>query len=380
MGTEIVAKDGGARCCHGVKWRVIVFGQVLSILIAATGAFTQALSLRGVNIPTSQSVLLYVLLSLFVVQRLAVEGRFTPRIALWRYALVALIDVEANYLVVKAYTAGASITSVMLLDCFTIPCVMVLSRVFLRTRYHAVHGVGVAICIAGLACLVVSDHLADNNASAGNSLLGDAYCLMGAALYAVSNVCQEALVKTHDRFEFLGFLGVFGTLFSAVQLAIFERAELAGIAWTPDTACLLGGFVVSMFCMYTLTSAFMIEADATLFNLSLLTSDLYAVVLGTFLFDVRLNPLYFGAAACVVLGILLYNQRMPVHAVLGDGGGDGGGGGGGGGAGGGGGGGGGVLDGARAGGSRSTAGGLLDEGPERSLLVTGRGTSSEALG
>ena len=148
MGPEFAPKDVGARCCHGVKWRVIVFGQVLSILIAATGAFTQALSLRGVNIPTSQSVLLYVLLSLFVVQRLAVEGRFVPRIALWRYALVALIDVEANYLVVKAYTAGASITSVMLLDCFTIPCVMVLSRVFLRTRYHAVHGWGVLICIA----------------------------------------------------------------------------------------------------------------------------------------------------------------------------------------------------------------------------------------
>ena len=348
----------GCRCCHGVKWRVVIFGQVLSILIAATGAFTQALALRDVNIPTAQSVLLYVLLSVFVLQRYYVEGYATPRIAWWRYALVALADVEANYLVVKAYTVGASITSVMLLDCFTIPCVMVLSRIFLHTRYHAVHGWGVLICIAGLACLVVSDHLADNNTSASNSLMGDVYCLMGAALYAVSNVCQEALVKTHDRYEFLGFLGVFGALFSSVQLTVFERQELLNIAWTPDVVCLLAGFVVSMFCMYTLTSAFMIEADATLFNLSLLTSDLYAVVLGTFLFDVRLNALYFGAAACVVLGILLYNQRMPVHAVLGS---DRAGG----------------FAGGLAEGSGALAGGAangadsLEEGPEKSLLVTG---------
>lgn len=31
-----------------------------------------------------------------------------------------------------------------------------------------------------------------------NALLGDMCCLLGASLYAASNVMQEALVKAHD--------------------------------------------------------------------------------------------------------------------------------------------------------------------------------------
>ena len=284
-----------------------------------------------VNIPTSQSFLNYVLLSMYVLLRLCIEGPRPLRVAWWRYALVALTDVEANFLVVKAYTLGASITSVMLLDCFTIPCVMLLSRIFLRTRYHALHGWGVALCVLGLAGLVISDVIASNGNSsgtddgdasgdAGSSLSGDVCCLLGAALYAVSNVAQEVLVKTQDRHEFLGMLGVFGSFFSGVQLLLLERQELVGIDWSPSSVWLLAGFVVSMFAMYSLTSAFMVVADATLFNLSLLTSDLYAVLVGTLLFGAHLNPLYFGAATLVFIGILLYNRHEPVHTQLSSGG------------------------------------------------------------
>lgn len=52
----------------------------------------------------------------------------------WRFFLLACIDVEANVLLVWAYQY-TSITSVMLLDCFTIPSVMILSCVFLKARY-----------------------------------------------------------------------------------------------------------------------------------------------------------------------------------------------------------------------------------------------------
>ncbi len=44
----------------------------------------------------------------------------------WKYALVAIADVEGNFLLVKAYQY-TTIASVQLLDCFGIPCVMVRS-------------------------------------------------------------------------------------------------------------------------------------------------------------------------------------------------------------------------------------------------------------
>ena len=51
-----------------------------------------------------------------------------------------------------------------------------------------------------------------------NPLLGDLFCLLGSVLYAVSNVAQEFLVKNHSVTEYLGLLGVSGSIVSAVQL------------------------------------------------------------------------------------------------------------------------------------------------------------------
>lgn len=51
-----------------------------------------------------------------------------------------------------------------------------------------------------------------------NVLLGDGLVLVSAALYAVSNLCQEHTVKNLTRVEFLGMMGFFGTLISGVQM------------------------------------------------------------------------------------------------------------------------------------------------------------------
>jgi hypothetical protein len=51
----------------------------------------------------------------------------------WQYALLAVADVEGNFLVVSAYKY-TSISSAMLLDCFTIPVVMLLSSIVLHAK------------------------------------------------------------------------------------------------------------------------------------------------------------------------------------------------------------------------------------------------------
>lgn len=54
--------------------------------------------------------------------------------------------------------------------------------------------------------------------SGSDVLWGDGLVLISAALYAVSNVCQEYTVKNLSRVEFLGMMGLFGTLISGVQM------------------------------------------------------------------------------------------------------------------------------------------------------------------
>lgn len=54
-------------------------------------------------------------------------------------------------------------------------------------------------------------------ASGRNQLLGDMLCLGGALLFAVVSVAQDLVVKTLDWVEYLGMVGLFGSILSTVQ-------------------------------------------------------------------------------------------------------------------------------------------------------------------
>lgn len=91
----------------------------------------------------------------------------------WKYFFIAVADVEANYLVVQAYQY-TTLTSVQLLDCFTIPVVLLLSWAVLKVRYQIIHIVGVSVCLMGIGCLVWAD-ADENNEPAKNRLLGNGF-------------------------------------------------------------------------------------------------------------------------------------------------------------------------------------------------------------
>jgi len=107
-------------------------GQMLSILITGTGICSSILADQGISIPTTQGALNYIFLSVYCCLRR--RGGLTKlKTPWWIYLMLAVVDVEANYLVVRAFR-DTSITSVALLDCFAIPCTMILSFMVMKTR------------------------------------------------------------------------------------------------------------------------------------------------------------------------------------------------------------------------------------------------------
>lgn len=76
------------------------------------------------------------------------------------FVLIEILVTSLNhlllYVVVKAYQY-TSLTSVMLLDCWSIPSVILLTWLFLNTKYRFRKFVGVAVCVAGLVLVVFSD-------------------------------------------------------------------------------------------------------------------------------------------------------------------------------------------------------------------------------
>ncbi|KAG7265498.1 hypothetical protein CRUP_003587 [Coryphaenoides rupestris] len=177
--------------------------------------------------------------------------RLLKTIAMGQALSLMICGTAANYAVVKAYQF-TTLTSIQLLDCFVIPVLMVLSWFLLKTRYRPVHFVAVTVCLLGVGAMVGADLMAGRDqGSSSDVLLGDGLVLLSAGLYAVSNVCQEYTVKNHSRVEFLGMMGLFGTLISGIQL-----------------------------CMATVVRL----TSATAVNLSLLTADLFSLFCGLFLF------------------------------------------------------------------------------------------------
>ena len=283
------------------------FGQSISLSIACTSIFTQYLANRSVFLSFTQSCGTYILLISFLLIRFS-KSKSKLHTAWWKYIIVSIIDATANCLIVKAYEY-TTILSVMLCDAMCIPSTVVISLLFLHTKFGWRHYVGVFLCLLGLAIMLTSDFLGGDSGT--HRITGDIMALCGSVLYAVSNVCQEVLVKHDDWREFLGMVGLGGSVYSLVLIAVFERGTLAAIHWDGATVGLLLGYVLCLFAMYVLTAVFLQTNDAVVFNMHLLTSDVIASILTFFIFDDPPTLLYFVALAITIVGVIIYNLQMP---------------------------------------------------------------------
>ena len=314
--------------------------QLNSLLLTATGYFSQRIA-AYINAPTAQSALCYMLLSLHALCHRPGDVQ-TPPVMRWYYwFLVAFADVEANFLVVLAYQY-TDITSVCILDAFAVPTVIALATCVFGRRYSLVQLGAAALCLLGIGALVASDFASGSDVAEDGddssppvrpqAWLGDVLVLCGAALYGTSNVAQEYLVRrVTGRVEYLGNLGGYGALVALVQTALLERGALAN-AWsglvggnqssssggqldTDAAMTLVGlecGFLASLVTFY-IAVAWLLESgsSATTMNLSLLTSDFWAVLVGVGLLHAHPGPAYAAAFALTVSGLLLYHLASP---------------------------------------------------------------------
>nr|CAB3266244.1 solute carrier family 35 member F2-like [Phallusia mammillata] len=310
---------------HVFTWGVlkpVLYGQGLSLLICGTAVSSEYLYRHNVSLPVFQGFLNYVLLCLVYTTMLICKRTEDGKILLfhvlkenwWKYIILAIFDVEANYMVVLAYQY-TSLTSVQLLDCFILPVVMVLSYLLLKIRYLPVHYVGVFIALVGVACMVGADVIVGKSSESGsNPALGDVLVLAGAVCYGISNVSMEFIAKRHSagNVEFLGMYGLFCPIISGIQMAILERQTLAALQWNSTIILLLAAFAVCMFLLYSLMPVVMKLSSATAVNISLLTADLYALFAGLFLFQDKMSALYVVSFITIVCALVIYNSKPPV--------------------------------------------------------------------
>ncbi|XP_077596666.1 solute carrier family 35 member F2 [Stigmatopora nigra] len=292
--------------------KTLVMGQVLSLMICGTAVTCQYLANAGAETPMLQSFLNYALLLLAYTTILCTYKEEQNILQVlktkwWKYLLMGLADVEANYTVVMAYRY-TNLTSIQLLDCFVVPVLMVMSWFLLKTRYRPLHYIAVSVCLLGVGAMVGADVLAGRDPdSASNVVLGDSLVLISAVLYAVSNMCQELTVKNRSRVEFLGMMGFFGTIISGIQLAALEIGAVKKIKWSFHIAMLFVLYMLCMFALYSFMPVVVRRTSATAVNLSLLTADLFSLFCGFLLFHYKFSPLYIIAFTLIMVGFITFN-------------------------------------------------------------------------
>ncbi|VDO03687.1 unnamed protein product [Rodentolepis nana] len=329
----------------------IALGQLLSALIATTAIASNFLANFGVSLPLVQNLPHYLLLAVIYgivsctrfwsnphENSHSLSGKLVKffKTRGWQYFIAGTIDVHANWAMVSAY-AFTNLTSVQLLDCITIPTSMLLSRFCLKTRYKWMHIVGVIICVIGSASMVGADYLAasikgttenSTTGGSGNSqhissvLLGDFLVIAGAIGYGISNVYQEFLVRKYGMIDYLSFASLSATIWTVIYCSTLERNAIIEAIRVHDPAKLPSivgcfvGFTLAMFLLYTIMPMALSKTNAVLVNLSLLTSDLYALLIGIYLFGNNFHPLYLASFAAIMIGVFLFASRDPIFRDL----------------------------------------------------------------
>lgn len=291
---------------------IFLLGQVLSMCIVCTNTMTSLMSERNVSIPAFQSLFVYVLLALIYLPYTFYRYGFKKTVwdimikQGWKYFILAFTDCQGNYFIVKAYDY-TNMLSATLLDNTSIVFVVLISFIFLKVRYHWTQVIGIIVCIGGSVLIVVSDYLTGkNNYTTKDHIRGDLYVILSAFCYGFSNVLEEFLVSKKPLYEVVGMLGFFGTFILGVQCAIFERNSLENAQWSSAIGGYLTGFTLAMILLYSTAPILFRMSSSAFYNLSLLTSDFWALLIGIKVFGYYVYWLYPIGFVLTIGGVVIY--------------------------------------------------------------------------
>lgn len=288
----------------------VLLGQLLSFSLTTTSVVTTQLGINNWSMPTTQSLFFYFSLNLIYTPYTMYRYGFKAWAGMiwrdgWKYLILAAVDVEANFLVVKAY-GYTDLLSCMLLNAWATPACMIFTFFLVRARYHWTQVLGVLICIAGLALNVVSDWHTDKNYPANNRVLGDILMLIGATGYGLSNALEERFVRERPLYEIVGQIGFWGCMINATQGAALEHELFLTVSWSGRNIGLLIAYTCAMLLLYSGAPVLFRLGSSVFYNLSILTSNFYGLCFGLGLYHYSPYFLYFIAYPLVLVGLFVY--------------------------------------------------------------------------
>lgn len=235
----------------------------------------------------------------------------------WYYYLcLSCLDIGPNYLTLLAMNK-TSFTSATLLGSLTIPSTMICCRLLLGKEYRRMHYVGVILCMIGGSLIVFTDKVAYTSSGGEtthpHSYGGDILAILASLGYGVGDACAEFWSKHVDREEYLGMIGLFGSITTLAACIAYERNAVLE-AFTADSETILQTvgvvlwYIASLVAYYVFESLFLMKSDATLLNLSLQTSNVWAILFSIVVFRETPDPHFYVSIFMVISGVFVYEH------------------------------------------------------------------------
>ena len=271
-----------------------------------------------------QLFVMYLFLSvhlLFREDKVASEGlyqlpltRIRLQIPWWIYLIMSILDIIPNFLQLVSFHY-TSLTSTTLLGSLTVPSTMLFSSRILGRCFGRYHYIGVLLCIIGGALTVWADYDKAKSSTNIHSGIGDILAVVAALIYGLGDVASEFCIKHVDRCELLGMLGLYGAIFTGFAFPWVEGDALAGIIRersTADQIQILGilvWYTASVLFYYVSEAFFLVASDATLLNLSMQASNLWAILFSFLAYHVLPPLLFYPALLLVASGVCVYELK-----------------------------------------------------------------------
>ncbi|RHN48657.1 putative solute carrier family 35 member SLC35F1/F2/F6 [Medicago truncatula] len=317
---------------------ILLLGQLVSFLLALMSITSSLIAQFGVDAPLTQSLFTYGSLAL-VYGSILLYRHQKPLVSWYWYLLLGFADAQGCYLVIKAYQY-TSVTSVTLLDCWTVPWAILLTWIFLGTRYSLWQLCGGTLCVLGLSLVLFSDTWDGGGGGGGGGskpILGDVLVIVGTVFFAVSNVVEVVqILRIHLCCKIICNL----TFFHLIKcrnfvlrkkivlkqlpclVSVLELKTLKSIKWSGDIVLAFAGYGVSSFIYCSLAPFVLKFGGSAMFNLSLLTSDMWAVLFRVFIYHQKVDWLYFVSFLVVGIGLIIYSttekKLVPASATTED--------------------------------------------------------------
>ena len=291
---NLAARILSNRCAILAAW------QIASVLLTAGGTTVSYIAtFYGYNIPLLMMAIGYSLLVLITCWKLP-----KSKIAYWRYAIVAILLVAGDYTGIQSYNMTAFASALCFISTVSF-WVAPAAWIILGRKITIFQFLAILLGIFGSILVFIAD------GSAGNGWVGNVLALISAITYAIGTVLQEYLVHEESLHVYLFRVAITGAPIAIILTGSLEWKIIRDFEWTVESSLLTATYCVILILYYIYGPFVMQFSDATVYNLSMLTSNFYSLFISIFAFGYAVSWLYLVGFFCVPLAIAFYTLATP---------------------------------------------------------------------